>query len=200
MDKEQIGYLELFIGPMFAGKTSKLQELYHKYLQNNVCVKAINYIDDVRYNDDDFILSHNKTSIPCIKCKNLNDIYPINKQQNDKVFTETDFISINVFLINEGQFYSDIIEWVKTAICPPYNKIIYVCGLDGDFKNNPFGTWLDIIPLCDKVTKLTSICYDCKTNNAIFTHRLTSETELIVIGTDNYVPLCRKCYNERLIN
>jgi thymidine kinase len=195
---EQVGYLELFIGPMFAGKTSKLLELYNMFVNSNIYVKAINYVDDNRYSDEDVISSHNKETIPCIKCKNLNDIYPI-INISEKNITDTDFMLIRVFLINEGQFYGDIIEWIKVAVSPPYNKIIYICGLDGDFMRKPFGNWLDIIPLCDKISKLYSICECCRKNNAIFTQRLSSETERIVIGTNNYIPLCRKCYNERLI-
>lgn len=190
------GYLELFIGPMFAGKTTKLEKLYNFFTMNNQRVKAINYIDDIRYNNDDYIWTHSKNKFPCVKCKNLNDIYPILTSK----INETDFNSIDIFLINEGQFYSDIVEWVKVAVSPPYNKHIYVCGLDGDYKREVFGNWLDILPYCDKITKLTANCHNCKSifgyNAAIFTHRTTDEKEVVVIGTGNYIPLCRKCYNE----
>jgi thymidine kinase len=195
------GYLELFIGPMFSGKTSMLIKLYQNFVSNNNSVKAINFVDDNRYTRDDFISSHDKEIIPCIKCKILNSIYPI-IQDEDKnnsyavKLEETDFHSVDVFLINEGQFYCDIVEWIKIAVGPKYNKKIYVCGLDGDFKTNVFGDWLNIIPLCDRITKLNSICYNCKERNAIFSHRLSNEKELIVIGSNNYIPLCRKCYND----
>lgn len=190
-----VGYLEIFIGPMYAGKTSKLQELYHLYSHYNIPVKVINYIDDNRYNNDNNLYSHDSVTIPCIKCKHINDIYPINKST---ITTSTleEFTSIDVYLINEGQFFGDIVEWVTTAVNPPYNKTIYICGLDGDFKRKPFGNWLDIIPLCDKITKLTSRCGICKINSALFSHRLSDEKEQIVIGSENYLPVCRKCYNQ----
>jgi thymidine kinase len=74
-------------------------------------------------------------------------------------------------------------------------KKIYICGLDGDFERKKFGTILDLIPLCDKVTKLTSLCSQCKDGTpGIFSMRLTSEKEQTVVGSDNYIPVCRKCY------
>ena len=76
-----------------------------------------------------------------------------------------------------------------------HNKKVYVCGLDGDFERKKFGQILNLIPLCDKVTKLTSLCSVCK-NGApgIFSKRITLETEQTVVGSDNYIPVCRKCY------
>ena len=74
-------------------------------------------------------------------------------------------------------------------------KHIYVCGLDGDSKRNKFGQILDLIPLSDKVTKLTAICGICKDGTpAIFSLRCSKELEQKVIGTDNYIPVCRNCY------
>ena len=78
------------------------------------------------------------------------------------------------------------------------NKKIYICGLDGDFNRNKFGTLLDLIPLCDKVNKLTAMCSLCKNGTpGIFSLRLSTETDQTIIGSENYIPVCRKCYNNR---
>ena len=37
------GYLELIVGPMFSGKTTRLIEIYNKYNRTNKNVVAINY-------------------------------------------------------------------------------------------------------------------------------------------------------------
>jgi thymidine kinase len=100
-------------------------------------------------------------------------------------------------LINEGQFFPDIFDWVKYMVTY-LNKRVYIAGLDGDFKQLPIGDILHLIPYSNKCTKLTSLCYDCRDGTeAIFSHRITNETEQIVIGSDNYIPLCRECYNKR---
>ena len=100
-----------------------------------------------------------------------------------------------VILINEGQFFTDLYEVVDDML--QKGKKIYVCGLDGDFKRNRFGQILDLIPLCDKVTKLTSLCSICKNGTpGIFSKRITTEKEQTIVGSDNYIPVCRMCYEQ----
>ena len=55
-----------------------------------------------------------------------------------------------------------------------------------------------LIPYCDNIVKRISKCIKCNENDrpAIFSHRLTDQNEQIVIGTTNYMTLCRKCYLE----
>jgi thymidine kinase len=103
----------------------------------------------------------------------------------------------NVILINEGQFFDDLYETVVDML--RHNKQVYVCGLDGDFNKNKFGQILDLIPHCDKVIKLTSLCAKCKDGTrGIFSLRLSGEKEQTVVNADNYIPVCRKCYNNSL--
>ena len=47
--KSQSPYLELIIGPMFSGKTSKLLQLYKQCKYCNIPVKIINHKIDNRY-------------------------------------------------------------------------------------------------------------------------------------------------------
>jgi thymidine kinase len=184
------GYLSMYIGPMYSGKTSKILELYKQFTFCNVNTLVINFTEDTRYTSESMVSTHDKQMIPCTLCVSLFEKFPMYSE----LFNKT-----NVFLINEGQFFHDIVEWVKTSISPPYNKRVYICGLDGDFKREVFGNWLDLIAYCDNVQKLTSICWDCRTEHAIFSHRLTDETRQKVIGSDSYVPLCRLCYEKRRI-
>jgi thymidine kinase len=101
-----------------------------------------------------------------------------------------------VILINEGQFFPDLEEFVRLLLND--GKKVYICGLDGDFERKRFGTILDLIPLCDKVTKLTSLCSLCKNGTpGIFSMRLTNEKDQTVVGSDNYIPVCRKCYSNK---
>ncbi len=229
--KPNSGYLELFLGPMFSGKTSRLIDIYKREEFCSQHPIVINYSGDNRYSDHEtHMSSHDSIKIPCIRTTNLSDIFDVglyllmkSTRKDDSKFLENIIVStpdddntlsskINIIkslidekhptftrtiLINEGQFFPDVFDWVKHMVTY-LNKRVYIAGLDGDFKQNPIGDLLKLLPYSNKCTKLTSLCYDCRDGTeAIFSHRITSETEQIVIGSDNYVPLCRYCYCKR---
>lgn len=182
------GYLSLIMGPMYSGKTSYLLDLYKKYRLCNISTIAINYYGDTRYTDDCKISTHDLKTIPCVHSKeNLHDL---DMQEIEKH---------KVILINEGQFFKDIVEWVKILV-EEKKKIVFICGLDGDYKREKFGNWLDLIPLSDELVKLSALCMTCKNQSAQFTHRITNETDQKVIGSDAYIPCCRKCYIDNITN
>jgi thymidine kinase len=224
------GYLELVIGPMFSGKTSKLLEVYKQCEFCGIPVVIVNHSIDTRYDyllenqplekvesnqgtiplpnfaphggslrepncDSTFskggsnvvtmLSSHDKVTAPCIRATTL-----------EEALKTTLCRDADVILINEGQFFGDLYEGVQALL--QENKQVYVCGLDGDFERKPIGTILNLIPLCDKVTKLTSLCSICRNGTpGIFSMRLTEEKNQILVGVDNYVPVCRMCYERK---
>jgi thymidine kinase len=134
------------------------------------------------------VSNHDKVMAPCLQCSELNQLWTSDNQ-------ELDLKKANVILINEGQFFPDLYEVVTNML--QNGKTIYISGLDGDFERKKFGQMLDLIPLCDKVSKLTSLCSLCKNGTpGIFSMRLTKETEQTVVGSDNYIPVCRNCYDK----
>jgi len=194
-------YLELIIGPMFSGKTSKVLEVYKQCTFCNIPVAIINHVIDQRYHDT-MISTHDKVMAPCLQANKLNDIWTqagfIESGNQSDNYAHKLLRSAEVILINEGQFFTDLYTVVIDML--KHNKKIYICGLDGDFERKKFGQILDLIPLCDKITKLTSLCSQCKDGTpGIFSMRLTCEKEQTVVGSDNYIPVCRKCYDKNTI-
>ncbi len=197
---DKSGYLEIILGPMFSGKTSRLVEIYKQCNFCNISVAVINHCIDNRY-DDDLLSTHDKIKIPCIKTERLFDVWTdyINMEDNvaviPRIKEKFKVATSEVVLINEGQFFPDLEEFVKRLLS--HNKQVYICGLDGDFERKKFGQILDLIPLCDKVHKLTSLCSLCKNGTkGIFSMRLTNEKEQTIVGSDNYIPVCRTCYEK----
>jgi thymidine kinase len=195
MNHTENSYLELFIGPMYAGKTSKLLDIYKQCNFCNISVSVINHSTDTRYHNT-MMSTHDKIMIPCIQTIHLSDVWNYNKVDENYSDESDNHIKLrnsDVILINEGQFFEDLYDVVLDML--NNNKKIYICGLDGDFQRNKFGQILDLIPLCDKVTKLTSLCSICKNGiPGIFSMRLTTEKQQTLVGSDNYVPVCRKCF------
>jgi thymidine kinase len=183
------GYLELILGPMFSGKTSTLKKIYDQCIYCNIPVMVINYEADNRYCDASFMSTHDKIMIPCVKGLSILEIL----EQNKEKVNESE-----VILINEGQFFKDIDTVIH--LVEDLHKRVYICGLDGDFKKNKIGSLLDLIPHCDNVYKLKSLCSECRNGKSgLFSYRITDETDQVVIGVENYKPVCRACF-ERLSN
>lgn len=175
------GYLNLIIGPMFSGKTTRLIQLYRTYKYSGIPCLVINYKGDTRYHDS-MLSTHDKTQIKCLNILRLKDV------------TDDLLSNVQVVLINEGQFFSDleeiVLDWVESK-----NKIVHIAALDNTFQRKPWKCIINLIGFADNIEKKKAICYTCKNNiEALFTFRTTKEEEDIVIGSDNYVSLCRKCY------
>jgi thymidine kinase len=173
------GYLELILGPMFSGKTTRLIQHYKasKFIEKRVVVCI--YSLDTRYSET-ALSSHDRVEIPCVFTSTLAD--------------KSTWIDADVILINEGQFFSDLVPMVMEMV-DTHNKKVHICGLDGDFRRQRFGSLLDLIPYADKVEKLSAFCGMCRDGTpAIFSHRVSAEVNQVVIGSDNYMPLCRSCY------
>lgn len=180
-----VGYLELAIGPMFSGKTTWLTNVHKQCTYCNMHMMVINFAGDTRYasSAEALLSTHDRTMIPCIMCSTIAEL---ETQHGDELSRA------EVLLINEGQFFPDIMRVLGHVDA---GKRIYICGLDGDFEKKRIGSLLDLIPHCDKVCKLTSLCSICRNGKeAIFSFRTTQETDQIVIGSNNYIPLCRACY------
>jgi thymidine kinase len=169
---------------MFSGKTTQLIKT-HQLLASVSPVKKIvvvNYAGDTRYNNDvHLVTSHDGATLPCRHVFDLASIMP-------------ELLAADVVMINEAQFFPDL-QPVVLDLVNEYGKHVYVYGLDGDFRHERFGSVLDLISECDDVVKLRAVCFMCgMANHAIFSQRLSGESEQIVIGSNNYTPLCRKCH------
>jgi thymidine kinase len=197
--------LHITLGCMYASKTSSLIQKYNTFRFNRLNVIVLDY--DTQRNPkyyDDELENHNGVKIPCIKCSKLMDLLNIYKKRgNFQISHEFDplndfalsqemnetrdaLLNAEYIMINEAQFYPDLVEFVKHF----KTKNIYVYGLDGDFKQEKIGQILDIIPLCDSVRKLKAVCA-CG-EPAIFSKRLSDETEQYQPNAQ-YLPVCRKC-------
>jgi thymidine kinase len=177
--------LHLILGPMFAGKTTLLINKANEIKNNSNTILhkdeilIINHSSDIRYSENTFITSHDNIRIPCVAMSSLCSIF------------ENDISKIKYIFINEGQFFSDLFDTIKELIFK-YKIKIYICGLDGDYKQDPFTQCklLDLIPFSSTIIKLTANCTYCK-NKAPFTKRIINSSDIFLVGgAETYQPVC----------
>ena len=178
----KMGSIELYIGPMFSGKSSMLIKTAKNYESIGKKILAINNKKDTRYGINK-ITTHDKLSIDAIMVSKLNDIHKNYSQE---------FKKADIILIEELQFFNDIKFIINAA--EKYSKKVVASGLDGDFQRKPFKSVIELIPYCDTVTKLRGFCKICKDGTpSIFSKRIVNSTDNILVGgSDSYISVCRK--------
>lgn len=199
--------LHMYLGPMYAGKTSKLIEMFNLNKEPNKVI--LDFTEKGCYLG--ILENHNKIQQPAVKTNKLMDTHSIYKCTGNLALSH-DMISVydndhskhkelyavkdavefaNSIYINEAQFFSDLYEFVLEQL--KLKKHIYLYGLDGDFEQKKMGAILDLIPYCDSVCKMKSVCNKCA-NDAIFSKRLTDSKEQYLPDEKAYMPVCRNCF------
>lgn len=186
------GKLDIIMGCMASGKSSELIRLYRRFKQTYTeeQIGLISHATDTRYGNQ-VISTHDKTQIKCLCISNFGDL-----ESDD--FKEK-YIKWKVIFIEEAQFFSGLVKFVKHAVDIDQKHLI-VIGLDGDFERKKFGEIISLIPQADNYTKLKAICYYCKDGTeAIFTKRIIGNNSQTLVGTlDMYKPVCRYHYLHKI--
>ena len=189
---KNMGKLDIIMGTMFSGKTSYLLNKISLLVELDLKVLYINIDFDDRsnlefsthnpiLNNIDFKLKNKiNENLTMIKVRDLSNIT---------------FDSYDIIMIDEAHFFDDIIKFTKKLL--DNKKHVIIATLIADFKGNKFGKVLDLIPICDEITRLESYCVECskqkKINKAIYSKRITKNKESIDIGgSDKYIAVCRE--------
>lgn len=178
--------LNVVLGPMWAGKSSYILSKIRRYKAIGWNTYVITNSLDNRYGH--YVIStHDNTEFPAVSVRSL---LPLR--------TEEKYKEAKLIILEEAQFFQDLLSFVLQAV-EEDGKHVIVVGLDGDSERRPFGDILKLIPYCDHVEKITSLCSDCADGTpALFSHRNCILDEQIAVGAENmYMPLCRKHYLEK---
>ena len=175
--------LTLILGPMYSGKSTKLLEYHRKYKLKHKCL-LINHKTDKRYSKKQKICTHDLVSENCMFLDSI-----------EKIEYIENFDEYEVIFIDEGQFFKDLV--LINKIVNEYRKTVFISGLKGDFKNKGFKNIMELIPLCDDLIMMKSICSLCKKmTDAIYTKKIIEDDKIIDVGsTGKYIPVCRKHFN-----
>jgi thymidine kinase len=189
------GTITMFIGPMFARKTSSMLDAVRRYAYAGRDCILIKYEGDTRYEEGDIVTTHsdarqtndaraqNKGAIRVVSARQLETIAASIKPEEKAIG------------VDEGQFFPDLVEWCTAWASAGHD--VFVAALDGTHARKPFGGVLELIPYAEHVTKLSAVCMMCRDEYipAAFTLRTSEEVEDIVIGAaDKYQAACRRCF------
>lgn len=81
--------------------------------------------------------------------------------------------TVHIICIDEGQFFTDI-RPMCTFLMNVHKKHIIVAALNATYANEMFQPVIELIPFANSVQWLTSICFRCGSDQATYTHRLST--------------------------
>ncbi|NBP01435.1 MAG: hypothetical protein EBU90_15105 [Proteobacteria bacterium] len=186
------GYLRLYIGCMYSGKSTALLNEISRYFVLTKDILVINHtLDQARqYNETgkggEFLLqTHDNKGHPALKLTRLKDL--IEHPDLCELYRKA-----TVIVIDEAQFFPDLLSFMQEQLVQP--KTFIVGGLSGDYNMNPIGQIINLVPLADEIIKLDAYCVYCSESptRASFSKRLVPSEQQILVGKqDMYLPVCR---------
>lgn len=178
------GRIEVICGSMFSGKTEELIRRLKRATIAKQRVEIFKPSIDVRYSVEE-VVSHDSNSVVST---------PVDTSETILLMTG----DVDVVGIDEAQFFDNNLPHVCNKLADMGIRVI-VAGLDMDYLGKPFGPMPALCSIAEDVTKVHAICLKCG-SLAQYSHRLVSGNKQVMLGEkDEYVPLCRSCYQKVMI-
>ena len=182
--------LEVIIGPMFSGKTSELIRLVERevYAKRKGAIFKPSF--DRRYSERE-VVTHNGLRYAA---------YSIvaSKEGIRRISQLVEENNLQAIGVDEVQFFP--LEIVRLLDNLAYSKRVIACGLNMNFRAQPFAGTMELAARADRVRYLSAVCVKCG-QEATRTQRLIggrpaprNSPVIVVGGKEMYEPRCRDCY------
>lgn len=170
------GKIEIFVGGMFCGKTSKMIRRVRRAMIAKQTVIVLKPAIDQRY-DATAVVSHDRAAIQAQIVSNPKDIL-------------TKATDATVVGLDEVQFFGpEIIEVVEAL--RDQGKRVIIAGLDMDSTGKPFGVVPYLLAIADEITKLSAVCTVCGGDATMSQRTVVSDAQVLVGEKDAYDARCR---------
>jgi thymidine kinase len=179
------GYITVFTGEMFSGKSEAL-EAQVRTAVNRGAVTQVFYPEQAARASQRDIAYRLREPHP-----NLRLTVP---QADAEWLLHHVVPEAEVVAIDEAQFFTPPIVPVLQQL-RMRGLVIYVAGLDQDYRGNPFGPMGQILCIANQIQKLHARCARCGASEALFSQRVVALSDQIVIGDTIYQPVCEDCYH-----
>ena len=184
--------LEIYIGPMWASKSSSLINKLTRYADIGLKVIYCNSLKDSRVTESsDLVVTTHNSGFKGLSKK-------IEGYKIDRL-SDLNYDKYDIIGIDEGQFFADLVPVVRDLVINK-NKCVIIASLDYDSSLQPFGNVHELVGLCNPghLHKMGAICKKCGPDNitdAGFTLKISGNESIIDPGgVDKYLPVCLKCY------
>lgn len=182
--------LEVIIGPMFSGKTSELIRLVERevYAKRKGAIFKIAF--DNRYSEKE-VVTHNGLRYEAYSIAST-------EQGIARIEQLADSEGLDAVGVDEVNFFPQPVVGLLDRLAR--RRKVIACGLNLDFRAEPFATTMELAARADRVRYLSAVCVVCG-QEATRTQRLTGGKPaprdspiLVVGGKELYEPRCRRCY------
>lgn len=171
--------LTVFTGSMFSGKSTRLQAEGARLRKNNKKILFVTPAIDDRYGES-VVTTHDGAREPALS---------ISKITEDELDKMREYEAV---LFDEIQFFEDDIVLAINRLVRSEVDVL-VAGLNMDRFANPFQTTIKLMATADKIEVLKASCSICG-EDGWGSYSPMDSKEQIIIGTEQYIPLCRNCY------
>lgn len=161
-----VGRLEVFCGPMFAGKTTLLIQRLRRSERARLRVVGVKPAVDSRYSVNEMV-THAGLTFHAGPVNGPEEILARVWDADVIGFDEVQFFDVGIV---------DVIRELVSA-----GKRCYAAGLDLDFAGNHFETTGRLACLADEVVKISAVCVVCGAD-ATRTQRVVHSDEVVLIG------------------
>ena len=174
---------------MFAGKSEEMLRRINRFQYADISYLIFKPKIDTR---SAHVTSRDGRNNKCIKISKSSEIIDYLKEYETKNNTKIDAIAID-----EAQFLDEELGQICNKLAN-LGYVVYVAGLDLDFRGIPFPAMTNILAYADHVTKLTAICTVCggeanRTQRLINGEPAKISDEIIQIGdNESYEARCRQ--------
>jgi thymidine kinase len=182
--------LEVIMGPMFSGKTSELIRLVERevYAKKKGAIFKIAF--DNRYSATQ-VVTHNGLRYDAYTVASSAEGL---KKIDELAMTQ----GLDAIGVDEVNFFpEDLVDMLDRLAD---EKKVIACGLNLDFKAEPFPTTMELAARADRVRYLSAVCVVCG-QEATRTQRLIAgkpaprDSPVIAVGgKEMYEPRCRNCF------
>ena len=182
--------LEVIMGPMFSGKTSELIRLVERevYAKKQGAIFKVAF--DKRYSAKQ-VVTHNGLRYAAYTVAS-------SSEGLRRIEDLTESRGLDAIGVDEVNFFPQELVGVLDRLAD--SRKVIACGLNLNFKAEPFPTTMQLAARADRVRYLSAVCVVCG-QEATRTQRLIGgkpaprNSPIIVVGgKEIYEPRCRTCY------